>query len=130
MKFSIVIPNYNSAKWIIRLLDSIKNQTYKDYEVIIVDDISQDNSVDLIKKYKGLNINLIELNKKRFNGGTRNVGVEAAKGDYVLFADCDDFFYSNKAFEVIAKIIDARLLPSMKKASEKHKPEKSQAFPQ
>lgn len=106
MRFSIIIPNYNSANWIVKLLDSIKNQTYKDYELIIVDDISEDNSVELIKNYKRLEIQLIELKRKRYNGGTRNEGVEHAKGDYILFIDCDDYFYSNNAFEKISAEID------------------------
>lgn len=107
MRFSVIIPNYNSEKWIVRLLESIKNQTFKDYEVIIVDDMSTDNSVELIRQ----NVNdkrfkLIMLDKKRWNGGTRNVGVENAKGEYILFVDCDDYFYSNDVFETISKIID------------------------
>lgn len=50
MKFSIIIPNYNSEKWIEKCLDSVLNQTFKDYEIIIVDDKSTDNSVSIIQK--------------------------------------------------------------------------------
>lgn len=109
MKFSVIIPNYNSEKWIIRLLDSIRNQTYKDYEVIIVDDISQDNSVQMIKDYAENNKFHIALHvnsRKRYNGGTRNKGVEIASGDYILFADCDDYFYSNDCFDKISMAIN------------------------
>lgn len=106
MKFSVIIPNYNSEKWIDKLLYSILEQTYTDYEVIIVDDMSTDNSVAKIKEYTDNRINLIELTQKRWNGGTRNVGVENAKGEYILFADCDDWFVDNKCFEEISKIID------------------------
>ena len=106
MKFSIVIPNYNSEKWIDKCLNSILEQTYKDYEVIIVDDMSTDNSVAKIKEFTDSRIKLIKLTQKRWNGGTRNVGVENAKGDYILFADCDDWFYTNNCLETIANIID------------------------
>lgn len=109
MRFSVIIPNYNSHNHIVRLLDSIYNQTFKDYEVIIVDDMSTDNSVQLISNYireYNLNARLILLDEKRYNGGTRNVGVENAKGDYILFADCDDYFYSNTIFETISNVID------------------------
>lgn len=106
MKFSVIIPNYNSEKWIIRLLDSIKAQTFKDYEVIIVDDISQDSSVDQIKNYKGLDIKLSINKHKRYNGGTRNKGVDLASGDYILFCDCDDYFLYPNIFQVISNIID------------------------
>ena len=114
MKFSVVIPNYNSERWIVRLLDSIKNQSYKDYEVIIVDDISIDNSVEVIKEYAQSNKFPIKLHineTKRFNGGTRNVGVEEAVGDYIIFCDCDDYFYNTNCFEEISKIIDENNSP-------------------
>ena len=104
MKFSVCIPNYNSSKWINRLLDSIENQTYKDYEVIIVDDKSTDDSVDKIRRRGYPPI----INKrKRYNGGSRNEAVDHAKGDYLLFIDCDDYFYSDKAFERIAKLTES-----------------------
>lgn len=110
MRFSIIIPNYNSEKTIIKLLDSIKNQTFKDYEIVIIDDMSTDRSVEIINKYKLANqdicIKLWSLHSKRYNGGTRNVGVEYSEGDYILFADCDDWFFSNTSLEAISKVID------------------------
>ena len=79
MRFSIVIPNYNSEKWIEKLLKSIVEQTYTDYEVIVVDDMSTDKSVEIVEnyvdKFKG-EITLIQLDKKRWNGGARNVGAK------------------------------------------------------
>lgn len=101
MRFSIIIPNYNSEKWIKRLLKTIQEQTYKDYEVIIVDDMSTDGSVEIIES---MGYNVIRNTYKRYNGGSRNVGVEHAKGDYIMFADCDDYFYSDKALEYISKV--------------------------
>lgn len=53
MRFSIVVPNYNSSKYIKKLIESVHNQTFTDYELIIVDDMSEDNSVDLIKPLLG-----------------------------------------------------------------------------
>jgi len=106
IKYSIVIPNYNSSKWIKRCLDSILEQTYKNYEIIIVDDMSTDNSVEIIKEYLSWNIWLIELKEKRYNGGSRNVGVENAKGDYILFLDCDDYLYSKDSLKQLNEIIE------------------------
>lgn len=110
MRFSIIIPSYNCEETIVKLLDSIKAQTYKDYEVIIVDDISEDKSVEVIENYIEENkLNkffLLKAVNKLFNGGTRNLGVKCAKGDYILFADCDDWFYSDKCLEEISKVID------------------------
>lgn len=106
MRFSIIIPNYNSEKTIKKCLDSILQQTYKDYEIIIVDDISTDNSVKFIKEYKDKRIKLIELHKKAFNGGARNIGVRESTGEYILFLDCDDWVYSKDSLFTIAKTID------------------------
>lgn len=111
MRFSVVIPNYNSEKWISKLLDSIKSQTFKDYEVIIVDDMSTDNSFNIIAdwlydKEIGNKIRLFKNGRKRYNGGSRNAGVDTAIGEYILFADCDDYFYSNNVFQTISNIID------------------------
>ncbi len=110
MRFSIIIPNYNSEKFITKLLDSIKNQTFKDYEVIIIDDLSTDNSYYVIEDYIEKN-NLqhwyIYRNvEKSYNGGTRNNGERIAIGEYVLFADCDDWFYDNESLECLSKVID------------------------
>lgn len=113
MKFSIVIPNYNSKKWWKRLVNSIADQTFKDYEVIIVDDMSTDDSCEEIEQWITEDYNdrivkyrMYKNETKRLNGGTRNVGVSKALGEYIVFMDCDDYFYSNYALESIAKEID------------------------
>ena len=103
--FSIIIPNYNSSKWIKQCLDSALNQTYKDFELIIVDDMSEDNSVDIIKSYNDSRIKLIELDHKAYNGGARNIGVKAATREYILFMDCDDWFNNNSVLEIISQEI-------------------------
>lgn len=116
MKFSIIIPNYNSEKWIEKLLKTIEGQTFTDYEVIVVDDMSTDKSVKIVEnyvdKFKG-DIKIIQLDEKRWNGGTRNVGVRYAKGDYIIFADCDDWFNSNKCLEEISNVIDTNNEPDL-----------------
>lgn len=102
MRFSIIIPNYNSEKWTTKCLESILKQTYKDYEVIFVDDMSIDNSVNIAKTFKNkIDIKIIQLKQKRLNGGTRNVGIVEAKGDYTICIDCDDWFEDEKVLEDI-----------------------------
>lgn len=102
--FKVIIPNFNSEKFIKKTLDSILNQTFKDFDLIIVDDMSEDKSVEMIKKIKDKRIHLIENDRKRYNGGGRNVGIEyPIKSKYTLFLDCDDWFYSKDTF---AKIHD------------------------
>lgn len=102
---SIIIPNYNSSKYINKCIDSILDQTYKNFELIIVDDMSTDDSVEKIKEYSDERIKLIELTKKGYNGGTRNIGIENAIGNYILFIDCDDWIYSRESIKEIVKVI-------------------------
>ena len=91
MKFSIVIPVYNVEDYIEKCLNSIKIQTYSNFEAIIVNDGSPDNSEKIIKKY--LKDKRFKYYKKK-NGGlsdARNYGVKFATGDYLLFIDSDDY---------------------------------------
>lgn len=97
--FSIIIPVYNSGKTIIPLLESIKMQKYSDYEIIVVNDGSSDDSERIINNYQKNFENLRYIYQE--NSGvsvTRNTGLYYAKGKYILFADADDFFECN-AFE-------------------------------
>lgn len=96
MKYSIIIPVYNVEEYLNRCLKSILNQTYSNYEVIIVNDGSPDNSDNIIKSY--------EKEDKRFkgykkvNGGlsdARNYGLKYATGDYLIFIDADDYIENN-----------------------------------
>ena len=101
MRFSVIVPSYNNAKWIGKCLESIISQTYQDFEIVVVDDMSTDNSVEIIKKYLRPQDKLIINKTKRLNGGTRNVGIGEAIGEYVISIDCDDWFIDNKVFEDI-----------------------------
>lgn len=101
MKFSIVIPNYNGEKWTADLIKSILDQTYTNYEIIFVDDLSEDNSVEIARSLLRENDKLIINKSKRLSGGTRNVGICEATGDYILCIDCDDKLLDNKVLEDI-----------------------------
>lgn len=101
MKLSIIIPSCNNAKWLGKCLDSITSQTYQDFEIIVVDDLSTDDSVEVAKKHLRKQDILIINESKRLNGGTRNVGILKAKGDYIFCIDCDDWLVDNKVFENI-----------------------------
>lgn len=106
--FKVIIPNYNSEKFIKKCLDSILNQTFKDFEVVIVDDMSTDNSVNLIKEYNDKRIHLVINTSKRYNGGSRNVGIDyPIDSKYTLFIDNDDWFENNECFErIYTKIVN------------------------
>jgi len=95
-KFSIIIPVYNVEKYIKKCLDSIFNQSFKDFEVIVVNDGTKDNSMENVKKYDVKVIN-------QENSGlseARNTGVKSAKGEYIIFLDSDDFIEKDLLKEI------------------------------
>ncbi|MCM1231281.1 MAG: glycosyltransferase family 2 protein [Ruminococcus flavefaciens] len=94
-RISVIIPTYNREKTIIRCLDSIFKQTYPVYEVIVVDDGSTDETLNIIKNQYSDDVRII---KQRHKGAqaARNVGVIAAKGEYIAFLDSDDEWLPKK----------------------------------
>lgn len=86
-KFSIIIPVYNVEKYLRKCLESVFNQTYKNYEVIVVNDGTKDNSMDIAKDYPVKVVN----QKNQGLSVARNNGVEKATGEYILFLDSDDY---------------------------------------
>lgn len=110
---SVIIPNYNGSKYIINCLKSFEDQNYKNFEIIIIDDGSLDDSVKVISEYQKqskLDIKLI----KQFNQNAsiaRNRGIEIAKGRYLYFIDSDDEIYDCTTLEMlINEIKDCDLL--------------------
>ncbi len=95
MKYSIIIPVYNTKKYLKRCIDSIINQDYQNYEIIIINDGSPDNSEEILKNYK--NNPKIKIIKQTNHGlsYSRNVGIKKSKGDYIIFLDSDDFIESD-----------------------------------
>lgn len=104
-KIGIIIPNCNYEHTIEKCLNSISDQTYKNYEVIFVDDMSTDNSVNIAYKFvnKLTNIKIIELKQKRYNGGARNEGYLYLSDDvdYVWYVDSDDWLKDQYVLEKI-----------------------------
>lgn len=89
---SIVLPIYNVEKYLPKCLDSIVNQTYKNIEVICVNDGSPDNSDDIVKKYAEKDERIILINQKNQGlSGARNTGIQAANGEFIMFLDSDDW---------------------------------------
>ena len=92
-KVSMIVPVYNVEKYIGKCLESIVNQTFKNIEIIVVNDGSTDNSQEIINEYEKKYPNLLKSYEKE-NGGlsdARNYGLEKANGDYICFVDSDDF---------------------------------------
>lgn len=95
-KFSIIIPVYNVEEYIEKCLDSVFNQTEKDFEVIVVNDGTRDKSMDIVKKYQVKIIN----QKNQGLSAARNKGVEEASGEYIIFLDSDDYLEKNLLREI------------------------------
>lgn len=97
-KVSIIMPSYNSANFIKKAVDSVLNQSYSEWELIIVDDCSKDDSVKIIEEYSEIDSRII-LIKKNVNSGvadSRNLGIKSASGFYLAFLDSDDIWNSEK----------------------------------
>lgn len=94
---SIIIPFNNGKKYLEKCLENLKKLKYKDYEIILIDDFSNDNSKDIIQKYTNkLNIKYYSVEEKTTGvGNARNVGIEKAKGKYIMFIDVDDSINEN-----------------------------------
>lgn len=104
-KIGIIIPNYNYSEWLPKCLESIARQTYKNYEVIFIDDMSTDNSVEIAYTFKDklTNIKIVELKQKRYNGGARNEAYLhlSEDVDYVYYVDSDDWLQNKYVLDDI-----------------------------
>lgn len=90
---SIIVPVYNTEKYLPECIESLINQTYTNIEIICVDDCSPDNSALLIKKImeKDSRVKYILHSENKFQGGARNTGIAQAQGEYITFIDSDDY---------------------------------------
>ena len=103
-KLSIIIPTFNRENKIINALDSIPRRS--DIEVIVIDDASTDNTVKILKEYKGLNLKIIQLTKNGGPGKARNFGLDIMQGEWFTFLDSDDCLVTDE----FNKVIDSYLV--------------------
>lgn len=111
IKYSFIVPVYNTSKYLKKCLDSLAGQNFKDFEIIIVNDGSTDNSKNIISEYEEKYNNIKVINQK--NGGlsvARNNGVKGATGKYLIFIDSDDYVETNLLKEVDNEIDDSEVL--------------------
>lgn len=99
MKFSIIIPAHNSAGHIRKALESVKSQTFKDYELIVVCDSCDDDTEKIAQEYGAIT----ESVDYHCDGPTRNRGIELARGDWVLFMDDDDWWLHEYVLQLLAE---------------------------
>jgi glycosyltransferase involved in cell wall biosynthesis len=96
MNISVIIPSYNSSKTLLRCLESVLDQTFPVFEIIVCDDGSDDDSYQIIQKFHYVNIKWIDCGR---NGGPaipRNIGILNSKGDWIAFLDSDDYWRKDK----------------------------------
>lgn len=95
---SILTPTYNTEKFIRATLESVQNQTYKNWEMILVDDASTDQTVSVIEEFvqNDSRIKLFKLDKNSGNGFARNAALDKASGKYIAYLDSDDLWCSDK----------------------------------
>ena len=97
-KVSIITPTFNSENYIVKMLESIISQTYKNWELLITDDCSTDLTCKIIQNYKTKDsrIKLFKLSKNSGAGFARNNSIKSSTGRFIAFCDSDDFWFHNK----------------------------------
>lgn len=101
MRFSVIIPAHNEESVISKALESIKQQSFTDYEVIVICDACSDKTAEIARNYGA---KVIEVNVHS-SGAARNAGLDVAQGDWILFCDADDWYLHEYAFEILAEKI-------------------------
>jgi glycosyltransferase involved in cell wall biosynthesis len=103
---SIIVPVYNNDKYIKKCVDSLVNQTYANLQIILINDGSTDKSHAMIKDFEKADNRIVCIDKKNEGlSATRNVGIKASTGDYLMFVDSDDWIDENCCGEVLAEAI-------------------------
>lgn len=105
-KISIIVPVYNTEKELARCLESICNQTYRELEIICIDDGSTDGSGQVVDKFAKYDKRIVAVHKKNAGeSNARNEGLRIATGDYIAFCDCDDWI-DKKMYETLVQVLE------------------------
>lgn len=110
--FTVIIPLYNKEKYISNAIKSILNQTFNDFEILIINDCSTDNSVTIASEFLSDKVRIIHHEKNNGLAATRNTGIKKANSNYVAFLDADDLWkphFLEKIFHLIQNFPDARI---------------------
>jgi len=93
---SVVIPSYNHAHFLGKALQSVIDQTYTNWEVLVIDNNSEDNTDNVVSSFEDIRIKLFKINNNGVIGASRNLGIQKACGEWVAFLDSDDWWYPEK----------------------------------
>lgn len=102
MKYSIIVPVHNSAGFVTKCLESIRMQTFTDYELIVVCDRCQDNTEEVVRPYA----DKLLFSDHGNDGGPRQDGIDAAEGEWILFLDDDDYWLHDYVLDIIGKSLN------------------------
>ncbi len=102
IKFSIIIPTYNRGYCISDAINSVIEQSYKEFELIVVDDASQDNTLEVLRNFSVYDIKVIKNYRNQGCNASKNNGAFAAKGDYLIFLDSDDRLFNSTTLKQIS----------------------------
>lgn len=103
---TIIIPAYNVERYIRKCLESIEHQTYNNLEIIVVDDLSTDNTAEVVKKMQeeDCRIQLVQLNENGGSAIARQIGIEKSQGDLITFVDADDWYCNKEAVQRVVEV--------------------------
>ena len=105
IKVSIIVPVYNTEKYLKGCLDSLVSQTYKNIEIVCINDGSQDNSLQILEEYRKRDNRIIIINQKNSGANiSRTNGIKNSTGNYLMFVDSDDWILLNTVSELVDKI--------------------------
>lgn len=105
---SVIVPVYNAEKWLKKCISSIMKQSYKNIEIILVDDGSKDRSLKICQKYARIDSRITVISKENCGvSSARNIGLDYANGSYVTFVDSDDFLPLNSLQKMYSKIVES-----------------------
>jgi len=107
-KVSVIVPVYNTQKYLKRCIDSIVNQTYNNLDIILVNDGSTDNSLKICEEYEKIDDRIFIVSGKNYGvSHARNIGIEKAKGEYLYFADSDDYLEIDAIEKMLREFVNA-----------------------
>ena len=104
MMFSVILPTYNRAKFIEEAINSVLNQEYSNWELIIIDNFSEDNTQQIVEKFKDSRIKYVKYKNDGIIAKSRNYGIKISNGNYLAFLDSDDYWYENKLSNILSFI--------------------------
>ena len=107
---SVIIPTYNHAKYIRACIQSVIDQTYANWEIMVINNFSNDDTIGIVNSFSDPRINLINFKNNGIIAASRNEGIRQAKGEYIAFLDSDDLWYKNKLSECVKALDTADIV--------------------